>query len=300
MGSSPRLRGTLNGLWQSTTTGGIIPALAGNTPRRPRPIPTSRDHPRACGEHSRESRNLAARVGSSPRLRGTREPPQRLIVELGIIPALAGNTKPDAKRPSKYWDHPRACGEHLTITGYIALTVGSSPRLRGTPQALFDAGLFCWIIPALAGNTLSLTSAPQTRRDHPRACGEHSAASIRHTRSPGSSPRLRGTRGRALRKSHRSGIIPALAGNTDEAARGEFQTGDHPRACGEHMAMDAMNDSWEGSSPRLRGTHTATRDMPESFGIIPALAGNTGVPGVHAVRAGDHPRACGEHTMKSQ
>ena len=51
---------------------------------------------------------------------------------------------------------------------------GSSPRMRG---ALFHT--YVWmtrirIIPAYAGSTPYTTTAQSPRKDHPRACGEHS------------------------------------------------------------------------------------------------------------------------------
>ena len=92
-GSSPRMRGTLNYPSGDAEAAGIIPAYAGNTsiehrkrrwnwdhPRvcgehtpSARSSPLPRDHPRVCGEHM-VSRSLAmASLGSSPRMRGTRQ-----------------------------------------------------------------------------------------------------------------------------------------------------------------------------------------------------------------------------------
>ena len=52
---------------------------------------------------------------------------------------------------------------------------------------------------------------------------------------------------------------------------------------------------YEGSSPRMRGTHGEDNVKDEGGGIIPAYAGNT-VRRMKAVAArGDHPRVCGEH-----
>ena len=51
-------------------------------------------------------------TGSSPRMRGTLSDVGGEVVQLGIIPAHAGNTmSPDIIRRTR-WDHPRACGEH--------------------------------------------------------------------------------------------------------------------------------------------------------------------------------------------
>ena len=73
------------------------------------------------------------------------------------------------------------------------------------------------------------------------------------------------------------GIIPALAGNTDESDTSTLHAKDHPRACGEHLRMVGLLGGGEGSSPRLRGTLFDVCYFLAYFGIIPALAGNTGL-----------------------
>ena len=55
------------------------------------------------------------------------------IREIGIIPALAGNTSHKSLIVSHAWDHPRACGEHDDGVDDSIEALGSSPRLRGTP-----------------------------------------------------------------------------------------------------------------------------------------------------------------------
>ena len=153
----------------------------------------------------------------------------------------------------------------------------------------------CGIIPALAGNTAPRARPPRSARDHPRACGEHSASNTTACVIRGSSPRLRGThRGRYTGRK-RQGIIPALAGNTRRGTGTSPCSRDHPRACGEHLPLRRYALTSWGSSPRLRGTHDSPGVDGRTGGIIPALAGNTSR--VHSVPSGvrDHPRACGEH-----
>ena len=72
-GSSPRMRGTLPRDVTELETGGIIPAHAGNTPRRARRGCRRRDHPRACGEHCIMTQEEHVGLGSSPRMRGTHQ-----------------------------------------------------------------------------------------------------------------------------------------------------------------------------------------------------------------------------------
>ena len=71
----------------------------------------------------------------------------------GIIPAYAGNTNPTERALLGEVDHPRVCGEHLNLFFAVMSSLGSSPRMRGTPQygSGHDSG--GWIIPAYAGNT---------------------------------------------------------------------------------------------------------------------------------------------------
>ena len=50
-----------------------------------------------------------------------------------------------------------------------------------------------------------------------------------------------------------------------------------------------------GSSPHVRGALLVCHDGSFQYGIIPACAGSTTVPCRPRLRAGDHPRMCGEH-----
>ena len=193
-----------------------------------------KDHPRACGEHPNTASSLYMSLGSSPRMRGTPVTPLCRPREVGIIPAHAGNTvgvDVDAERP---WDHPRACGEHITLGAAKTGTRGSSPRMRGTPS------------------TRPRTCSPTG--DHPRACGEHAFAAFCPCRCWGSSPRMRGTRPIWLIAVTPDGIIPAHAGNTPARTQPPANRRDHPRACGEHCAARAAILLNTGSSPRMRGT----------------------------------------------
>ena len=295
-GSSPRLRGTLFNCFAHVVDVWIIPALAGNTPAPTRTWATSGDHPRACGEHVVSAISDVVAGGSSPRLRGT---PGHTLVgagEQGIIPALAGNTRQSLQYATDCGDHPRACGEHFTFNATIQPLPGSSPRLRGTPHRVGVWHERVGIIPALAGNTVTVAIGGLFRGDHPRACGEHSMRLLLSLHFTGSSPRLRGTRVAHGANLAQHGIIPALAGNTGIGSARTSSTRDHPRACGEHCCICDNFGQNMGSSPRLRGTRPYLYDASTAHGIIPALAGNTIVVGSGPRGCWDHPRACGEHT----
>ena len=121
MGSSPRMRGTLQSLALKLFPEGIIPAHAGNTHEHPRPHSERRDHPRACGEHLGFYVNALASQGSSPRMRGTLVVPRPCGRAVGIIPAHAGNTYGALRKVTNSRDHPRACGEHTAFSQSMSL-----------------------------------------------------------------------------------------------------------------------------------------------------------------------------------
>ena len=92
---------------------------------------------------------------------------------------------------------------------------------------------------------------------------------------PGSSPRMRGTRGLDETAEILKGIIPAYAGNTRLSSRKGYPFGDHPRVCGEHASLLIAVSAGAGSSPRMRGTRLQRVFHAGTDGIIPAYAGNT-------------------------
>ena len=113
----------------------------------------------------------------------------------------------------------------------------------------------------------------------------------------GSSPRMRGTRRNRTYDPFRVRIIPAHAGNTLRMRSRAQPRRDHPRACGEHEECKTILKKCQGSSPRMRGTLATGKKIVVKPGIIPAHAGNTFVLFGCVVVCGDHPRACGEHSM---
>ena len=172
-GSSPRVRGTREGLHLHEIHVGIIPACAGNTSPWCYCRCRGRDHPRVCGEHRDRILQTLRTLGSSPRVRGTHV---GVVVEqnhVGIIPACAGNTAKASLIDALSWDHPRVCGEHGRRIPARCSTWGSSPRVRGTLGGIKIINSHPGIIPACAGNTHRATTRHIARRDHPRVCGEH-------------------------------------------------------------------------------------------------------------------------------
>ncbi len=90
-GSSPRVRGTVFGVFRAQTFARFIPACAGNGKRRgPRPaLPPV--HPRVCGERGLALTVRGGYSGSSPRVRGTDQAYGWRRRCHRFIPACAGN-----------------------------------------------------------------------------------------------------------------------------------------------------------------------------------------------------------------
>ena len=198
VGSSPHVRGTHVALDENDVAHGIIPACAGNTRYCPTRRNQPRDHPRMCGEHWYTAQLKYTCLGSSPHVRGTRRSRFQPWCRSGIIPACAGNTNHCKARLGYSGDHPRMCGEHKLLTGFMALVTGSSPNVRGTQCSCIQNRLQSGIIPACAGNTSRNRNSTRYARDHPRMCGEHIGPHSAPFREWGSSPHVRGTLLRAV------------------------------------------------------------------------------------------------------
>ena len=172
-GSPPPMRGTLLFYYQNLNPGRITPAYAGNT--KPFGVGSAgrQDHPRLCGEHWMRPAFRRKDVGSPPPMRGTHEDNKQFSHPSRITPAYAGNTPPVLLPSGCFKDHPRLCGEHVTIYLLLLVLKGSPPPMRGTRYYFFCQLLHLGITPAYAGNTLIYSERQWQQRDHPRLCGEH-------------------------------------------------------------------------------------------------------------------------------
>ena len=214
LGSSPRMRGALDGPVQGVGLNRIIPADAGSTRVKDTLSDLVEDHPRGCGEHQHAQTIFIIVYGSSPRMRGAPGPWPWNIIRRRIIPADAGSTDHWPWSWIQNQDHPRGCGEHTKGCPSTMLTKGSSPRMRGAPYGLSDNRIYRGIIPADAGSTSPTIGTVRSSRDHPRGCGEHCLPYAGDQTMMGSSPRMRGALGIDIPGSLRGRIIPADAGST--------------------------------------------------------------------------------------
>ena len=277
-GSSPQVRGALALNLDCILANGIIPAGTGST-RRPRPRPARAwDHPRRCGEHIPPLTQPTQLLGSSPQVRGALVAVPLVGEQGGITPAGAGSTRTSRIRLTSAGDHPRRCGEHLEGKLQNRRVLGSSPQVRGAPS-----------------KHIPFETPPG---DHPRRCGEHINTSLRAGMAAGSSPQVRGAPELVQHRPVIGGIIPAGAGSTRGLGCRQGHVGDHPRRCGEHTRRALPQSSPPGSSPQVRGAHRRREHLQAFRGIIPAGAGSTTSGTTSRRRGRDHPRRCGEHSMK--
>ena len=135
-GSSPRVRGTECPLLSPLPTRRFIPACAGNSLQKDICHGRGPVHPRVCGEQMKRPTMVPAAYGSSPRVRGTGSCWWRLWVQVRFIPACAGNSPYSLPIPLTLTVHPRVCGEQDLKIVAASNRDGSSPRVRGTADAL--------------------------------------------------------------------------------------------------------------------------------------------------------------------
>ena len=236
-GSSPRVRGKPETRSYPPSTPRLIPARAGKTGKPSALIAPPPAHPRACGENPDKQRHSAGRTGSSPRVRGKRAFDPRPGNWRGLIPARAGKTAPVKSLARSRRAHPRACGENVSNTYWMAVHVGSSPRVRGKLLELGAEDDGKGLIPARAGKTSRSYRGPWKRWAHPRACGENWIVDLADFGLAGSSPRVRGKPFPSLIDSLHSGLIPARAGKTRARPPTWCRCPAHPRACGENSML---------------------------------------------------------------
>ncbi len=149
-------------------------------------------------------------------------------------------------------------------------------------------------IPACAGNAGRRGIIARGPPVHPRVCGERRSGGRRRSRSPGSSPRVRGTpqSGNCTPTGWR--FIPACAGNAHSGARTAPVLAVHPRVCGERAGLPRPGARDRGSSPRVRGTLSTLTVPSNGNRFIPACAGNAFVLTRFTPFPAVHPRVCGE------
>ena len=193
--------------------------------------------------------------GSSPLARGLPPTASAYSARTGIIPARAGFTDSPRRLSASFEDHPRSRGVYPDRSRPLRAPRGSSPLARGLHA---EAGRLCRclrIIPARAGFTPAMLTAPRRLADHPRSRGVYSESLLVNTGS--------------------RRIIPARAGFTHHDQRRAHRGADHPRSRGVYRDAEDREGEEIGSSPLARGLRGPLAVGRKVGGIIPARAGFT-------------------------
>ena len=292
-GTSPRVRGKHHCHELDQDVLGYIPARAGEAAADDARPQRRGVHPRACGGSGLALVGAAVWAGTSPRVRGKHAGEDLADHAHGYIPARAGEARPARPARAGRRVHPRACGGSGNTRSPGRPEMGTSPRVRGKPQAQPVGRPEVGYIPARAGEAGVARREPPPAGVHPRACGGSAGRAVLRAGGPGTSPRVRGKPVEAL--GNRAGLryIPARAGEAGGRTVGWTTRRVHPRACGGSVIELEQVDDDHGTSPRVRGKRHRARTGRRRPRYIPARAGEAR-PGASPRPARPvHPRACG-------
>ena len=172
--------------------------------------------------------------------------------------------------------------------------LGSSPRVRGTPELFVEILQTMPVHPRVcgelesdtSGSRIELGSSPRVRGTlfdlrpgglRPRfipACAGNSRPSPTTAATPTVHPRVCGELfGNAVHLQHHARFIPACAGNSPWRRHRRRPVPVHPRVCGELTAVDATSSSDNGSSPRVRGTRCCRTPAFDAGAVHPRVCG---------------------------
>ena len=189
--------------------------------------------PAYAGKSKRLAACAQTAEGSPPRMRGKVNGGIGRTEMFGITPAYAGKRTALQRQQSQSWDHPRVCGEKVTLVRLSASVQGSPPRMRG--KDCHAAGCLPGgrITPAYAGKRRAAVCRGGERWDHPRVCGEKGSRIFQDPAGRGSPPRMRGKGDPGGVPQRGVGITPAYAGKSIQLGGTSLLIVDHPRVCGE-------------------------------------------------------------------
>ncbi len=252
-GASTRARGNRERMLTEEIPEGRIPACAGE----PRAWPLARAaraaHPRVRGGTDTGFDIESEGRGASPRARGNLKVSEAKLLELGRIPACAGEPPLSVRSDSSGRAHPRVRGGTRHGWRFDGQSQGASPRARGNRPPEDPRDPSPGRIPACAGEPTTRRRCSSRRRAHPRVRG--GTLELVRLREPaeGASPRARGNRSRRPSSEGPRGRIPACAG--EPYSRGSAMTGSeaHPRVRGGTSTATIRSARKAGASPRARG-----------------------------------------------
>ena len=175
-------------------------------------------------------------------------------MHLRFIPTHVGNSQQAADAQQTRAVHPHACGELQCHRVSGGPSVGSSPRMWGTPVSPCVRRSQRRFIPTHVGNSMLRPSLNSVNSVHPHACGELLTPTLEQASIAGSSPRMWGTHVGNISKDCSTRFIPTHVGNSPTQHLWERGKTVHPHACGELTGLPTVTLKTSGSSPRMWGT----------------------------------------------
>ncbi len=254
----PRVRGSPDHDRLLALPARSIPACAGEPEAMRAAVRRAGVHPRVCGGAISARADALIERGPSPRVRGSPRLERLTRPALGSIPACAGEPAAYQRSSRAGGVHPRVCGGADADVHLAALGTGPSPRVRGSRGESARRGSEPRSIPACAGEPLLRHHCACGPGVHPRVCGGAARSSACAMLSGGPSPRVRGSRRRAVAEDAWLRSIPACAGEPPARIADASAGAVHPRVCGGAHKGEKKMMKEKGPSPRVRGSHTRT------------------------------------------
>ena len=294
-GLSPRVRGNRGGRRGEVGIVGSIPACAGEPQRRPhRPLPV-RVYPRVCGGTRHGIAAPGAAHGLSPRVRGNPVGQGDGVVQLGSIPACAGEPNFRGGRAAPPEVYPRVCGGTTWTPTSLLCMPGLSPRVRGNRGMMPGWAIALRSIPACAGEPPGHHKIRAGHRVYPRVCGgtRRRASGIR--RHCGLSPRVRGNPAISAGDRVNLGSIPACAGEPGLIPATPTWCAVYPRVCGGTRRRRPQPRRRQGLSRVCGGTGGTSYCASWNSGLSPRVRGNPPpeLPAAPPELPTVYPRVCG-------
>ncbi len=274
-GSPPLVRERLTYSPFTNSLVGITPACAGTTFDFVGGVFKERDHPRLCGNDISSIALETGFAGSPPLVRERPGDTRQMRNIARITPACAGTTGPSFALRNAYQDHPRLCGNDCGKRLKQLRVTGSPPLVRERPCDFGTDSPRFGITPACAGTTPLFEKLYESMRDHPRLCGNDSGMASTLLLAVGSPPLVRERLCFFALWPDHSGITPACAGTTRPSVFCQVQPWDHPRLCGNDLAIDGGDCVGVGSPPLVRERLGSATGEIVGGGITPACAGTT-------------------------
>ena len=176
------------------------------------------------------------------------------MFSLRSIPACTGEPLRMRRGPGCPGVHPRVYGGATIEVVARVVSVGPSPRVRGSPRRGLLLRKERRSIPACTGEPPARRWRGSHPRVHPRVYGGAGRGAGRSVATWGPSPRVRGSLVLEPAQLRFERSIPACTGEPPATPTLSVESQVHPRVYGGAGRWVALRIWWSGPSPRVRGS----------------------------------------------